>query len=112
MVASTPSTLRIAVYGPEEAPSNENRGCGLWATGYAAALAAAGATPVLLGETVRARTWSDALADVHGLVWTGRPRPNGLPNAEEERLNAWCRKNRLPLLAVDHALLTLNVANG
>jgi putative glutamine amidotransferase len=49
---------------------------------------------------------------VQGLVWTGQPRANALPTSEEERLCNWCRKNRLPLLAVDHALHFLNSAHG
>jgi putative glutamine amidotransferase len=77
----------------------------------------AGADPVALGPLSAARTWSTSLEDIQALIWTGRvrsavrhqedcPLPQPLP--EEMRLCDWCRKKRLPLLAVDDALLLLN----
>src|SRR5438445_5166002 len=103
MVASTTS-LRIGIYGPEEVAGNESRGCALWDTGYAAAVRMAGGEPVILSRTVGPRTWGD----VGALVWTGRFRAGAQPQSDEVRLCNWCRKNRLPLLAVDDALLVLN----
>jgi putative glutamine amidotransferase len=107
MVASTTS-LRVGIYGPEETAGNESRGCALWDTGYAAAVRMAGAEPVMLGKTVAPRTWSAAWGDVRALVLTGRFRAGPQPQPDEVRLCNWCRKNRLPLLAVDDALLVLN----
>ena len=107
MVASTTS-LRIGIYGPEEVAGNESRGCGLWETGYAAAVRMAGAEPVILGETAGGRSWATALEGLPGLIWTGRFEDTLQPSPEEARLCNWCRKNRLPLLAVDDALHVLN----
>src|SRR5438132_13038221 len=106
MVAST-STLRIGIYGLEEDTQATIRGCALWDVGYASAVGAAGAMPISLGESVRRRSWNDALGDVHGLVWTGKPSENGLASTEEDRLCHWCRKNNFPLLAIDNAMHAL-----
>jgi putative glutamine amidotransferase len=127
MVASTTS-LRIGIYGPEEVAGTESRGCGLWATGYAAAVRMAGGDPVMLGRTAAGRPWDAVLADVRALIWTGRPRaalhqkgdcpfeergtvPFLQPLPEEVRLCNWCRKKRLPLLAIDDALHVLNTVH-
>jgi putative glutamine amidotransferase len=111
MVAS-PNPVRIGVYGPEESTSTEGRGCSLWPVGYAAAVEAAGATPVVLGQSTGGRPWAELLADIHGLVWTGRDRGPAQPLVEEERLCHWCRKHGLPFLAVDHGLHVLNASFG
>jgi putative glutamine amidotransferase len=124
MVASTTS-LRIGIYGPEEVAGNESRGCALWETGYAAAVRMAGGDPIPLGRPTSGRTWGTLLEDIQALIWTGRARaavPHkrdclfevseiasfSQPSPEEVRLCDWCRKKRLPLLAVDDALLVLN----
>src|SRR5205085_9563556 len=86
------STLRIGVIGPEETTGDEPRGCSLWQVGYGASLTAAGATPVLLGETIHSRNLPDLVHDVQGLVWTSQPREAGIPTPAEERLCNWCRK--------------------
>jgi len=109
---ATSTSIRIGIYGSEEAPSNEGRGCGLWPTGYAAAIGAAGATPVFLGDTPTRRSADENLETIQGLVWTSSLRTGALPSSEEQRVCRWCRKNRLPLLAVDHALHALNVIFG
>jgi putative glutamine amidotransferase len=111
MIATT-SSVRIGIYGSEEAPSNEGRGCSLWPTGYAAAISAAGATPVFLGDNPTRRSEEDSLETIQGLVWTSRPRSSPAPTAEEQRVCRWCRKHKLPLLAVDHALHALNLIHG
>src|SRR5713226_2837231 len=119
MIASTGS-LRVGIFGPEEIPGNESRGCALWETGYAAAVRMAGGEPVMLGETAASRHWWTDLEGVHALIWAGRSRatlqcekgdcPSILkgtvpffaqPLPEETRLCNWCRKNRFPILAVD-----------
>jgi putative glutamine amidotransferase len=106
------SSLRIGIYGPEESTEYESRGCSLWPVGYAAAVTAAGATPVLLGERIPDRPWKDLLGELDGLVWTGSASTSGQAKPEEEKLCSWCRKNALPLLAVDTAMHALNVVHG
>jgi putative glutamine amidotransferase len=124
MVAST-NSLRIGIYGPEEVAGNESRGCGLWETGYAAAVRMAGGDPILLGRPTAGRPWGTFLEDIRALIWTGRARaglrqhgdcpvdapgtvPVLQPLPEEVRLCDWCRKKCLPLLAVDDAMQVLN----
>ena len=109
---ATTSPLRIGIYGPEENCTSGARGCTLWPLGYAAMVQAAGAMPVPLGQTVRARAWPHVLADLQGVIWTGKAHPDGQPSAEEERLCHWSRKNGLPLLAVDAAMHALNAVYG
>jgi putative glutamine amidotransferase len=109
---ATSSSPRIGIYGPEESTEYEIRGCNLWPVGYGAAVTAAGATPVLLGDTAPDRPWRELLGDLDGLVWTGSASAPGQPRPEEERLCNWCRKNALPLLAVDSALHALNLTFG
>lgn len=107
MVASTGS-LRVGILGPEEIAGNESRGCALWETGYAAAVRMAGGEPIPLGESAAGRPWATLLEGIQALIWTGRLDPGSQPLAEEIRLCNWCRKNRLPFLAVDDALHALN----
>src|SRR5438105_7671560 len=109
---ATTSPLRIGIYGPEENCTSGARGCTLWPLGYAPMVQAAGAVPVPLGQTVRARAWPHVLADLQGVIWTGKARGDGQPSAEEERLCHWSRKNGLPLLAVDEAMHSLNAVYG
>ena len=109
MIASTGS-LRVGIFGPEEIPGNESRGCALWETGYAAAVRMAGGEPVMLGETAAGRHWWTDLEGVHALIWAGRSGATLQPLPEETRLCHWCRKNHFPLLAVDDALHVMNVS--
>ena len=111
MVAPLPA-LRIGIYGPEEAASSRSRRCNLWSVGYAAAVRAAGATPVPLGEKPAGRSWAAVLRGVQGVVWTGSARALGPVTRDEAGLAAWCRQTCLPLLAVDPALHALNTALG
>jgi putative glutamine amidotransferase len=111
MATSAPS-LRIGIYGPDEPLSTESRGCALWASGYAAALTTAGATPVFIEERPASRPWKDLLADVHGVVFTGGNRVSAHALANEAQLCEWCRKQRLPLLGVDHGMHALNATYG
>jgi putative glutamine amidotransferase len=108
----TPTSLRIGILGPEESLSAESRGCNLWATGYAAAVTAAGATPVSISLSPSGRSWKDALNDIHGIVWTGRARPTTPATVEEDRLCKWCKKNRFPVMAIDDAMHALNQCFG
>jgi len=112
LTSAVPTSLRVGILGPEEAASSESRGCNLWATGYSATVTAAGATAVPLGVSTSGRSWKDLLADIHGLVWTGRLRPGSPFTVEEDRLCKWCKKNRFPILAVDDAMHVLNHSFG
>jgi putative glutamine amidotransferase len=105
-------SCRIGIYGPEETPSHSGRGCHLWPTGYDAALRAAEATPVALDEVSTSRSWKKLLEGVQGLVCTGNARAAVAPTPEELQLFDWCRKNHLPLVAVDQGLHLLNAAFG
>jgi putative glutamine amidotransferase len=109
---STSLSCRIGIYGPEETPGLSGRGCHLWPTGYAAAVQAAEGTPVFLGEASSARSRKKALEGVQGLIWTGNGRSAVAPTPEEQQLCAWCRKNHIPLIAVDQGLHVLNAAFG
>jgi putative glutamine amidotransferase len=111
-MVATPPPVRIGIYGPELAPSGEGRGCGLWAPGYSAAVTAAGATPVPLGNSGPGRSWDDLLRDLHGIVLTGSDTDTIRQVAEGERLCRWCREHELPLLGVDHGLHILNLSGG
>jgi putative glutamine amidotransferase len=109
-VSATPP--RIAIYGPEEAPCHEGRGCGLWPAGYAAALGTAGATPVFIKEPAAGASWNEVLDGAQGVILTGESRSSAQPIATEERLCRWCRKEGVPLLAVDQGLHALNATFG
>ena len=112
-MAATPPPVRVGIYGPEQqSRSGETRGCALWAPGYAAAVTAAGATPVLLGNSGGGRSWDDLLRDLHGIVLTGSDTDTIRQVAEGERLCQWCRQHEMPLLGVDHGLHVLNLAGG
>lgn len=110
-MAGTPSLPRIGIYGPEEKPTPDARGCGLWATGYAAAVTAAGGTPVALADTGE-RALAEQLASLQGVILTGPSEHAVQPIASEERVCRWCRKEGVPLLAVDEGLHALNASQG
>jgi putative glutamine amidotransferase len=111
-MATSSSPVRIGIYGPEVSPAREGRGCGLWSPGYEAAVQAADATPVILGKTSSGRSWDDVLDGLHGIVFSGSDHDTIRHVAEGERLCQWCRENEMPLLAVDHGLHILNLANS
>jgi putative glutamine amidotransferase len=111
-MAASPPPVRIGIYGPEENPNSEIRGCALWAPGYGAALTAAGATPVALGNTRGNRPWEDILGGLHGVILTGSDTDTMRQVADGEALCHWCRDHELPLLGVDHGLHMLNLAHG
>lgn len=112
-MSSRPSSaICVGIYGHDGAAARERHGCGLWLAGYAAAVTAAGATPVPLGEALPGRSFAEALGGLHGLVLAGSDKVTMKQYVQEERLAAWCRERRLPLLAVDHGLHVLNTAHG
>jgi putative glutamine amidotransferase len=110
-MATTPPTVRIGISGPEEAPCQEGRGCALWPSGYAAAVTAAGGTPVFLDEP-RGTSVLEALDSVQGIILTGDSTLSAQPIADAERLCRWCKKHHIALLAVDQGLHALNSTFG
>jgi putative glutamine amidotransferase len=106
------SSVHIAVFGTDEMTLEGGHGCGLWASGYAATLTAAGATPRLLGDSARGRGWEELLEGVHGVVLVGTDQATMRQMADEERLCKWCKRQGLPILGVDHGLHTLNNCFG
>src|SRR5262245_40024999 len=111
-MATTPPAVRVGISGPEEAPCHEGRGCALWPAGYAAAVTAAGATPVFLDEPGDGSSWADALDSVQGVILTGDSTSSAQPIADSERLCRWCKKHGVPILAVDQGLHALNSTFG
>lgn len=111
MATSLPS-LHIAVFGTDDATLEGGRGCGLWASGYEAALEYAGAKARLLGDSMQGQSWDDLLDGVHGVLLLGMDRATTRQMAEEDRLCKWCRKQGMPMLAVDNGLHTLNTTFG
>jgi putative glutamine amidotransferase len=84
----------------------------LWPTGYPAALTAAGATPVPLTPPDRPHGWDELLKDLHGLVLAGTDRASARQPEDDMELLQRCRARRLPLLAIDQGMLTLNASFG
>jgi putative glutamine amidotransferase len=78
--------------------------------GYIPAVTTAGAEAIPLGEVPSGNSWGEILRDIDAVVWTGRYRSDLTLTTTEEKLCQWCRKNRLPLLAVDEAMHGLNSA--
>jgi putative glutamine amidotransferase len=110
-MADNGAPVLIGIYGSDECSKEDGRGCGLWPTGYAAALTAAGATPVPLDERA-VRSWGDVLDELHGVVFSSRDRGGVQPLPEEERFCQRCRRHSLPLLCVNHGLQVLNAVFG
>jgi putative glutamine amidotransferase len=105
---STPSSLRIAVYGSEvNAPG---RGVGLWPIGYKGAVTAAGATPVFLEPSAGTDTWAELLDGFKGVVLCGFE--DASRQGDLESLAVWCKQRKFPILAIDQGLLALNAALG
>jgi putative glutamine amidotransferase len=108
----THSTLRIGIFGTDGAGANERHGGGLWPAGHAAAVEAAGGEPVLLGASTKGRSWEDLLDGLQGVVLAGHDGDTMASIGQGEQLCEWCRRRRLPLLAIDHGLHVLNAAHG
>src|SRR6516165_6977749 len=84
---------------------------GIWPVGYPGIVAAAGAEPVLLKSPTGKRGWADVLRDIHGVVYAGQPAGTRT-YADEQSLCLHCRDRRLPVLAIDQGLHTLNATFG
>jgi putative glutamine amidotransferase len=111
-MASNAAPLPVGIYGPEEAPCAEARGCALWPAGYAAAVTAAGGNPIILSEIGSNQSWDDLLGAVQAVILTGESHESPQSIGNEERLCRWCRKQGMPLLAVDQGLHALNATFG
>jgi len=105
---STPSSVRIAIYGSEV--TTPGRGVGLWSIGYNGAVTAAGATPVFLERSTGARSWNEVLHGFKGLVLCGFEGQSD--QGDLESVCVWCKQRKFPILAIDAGLLALNAALG
>jgi putative glutamine amidotransferase len=111
-MSSISPSIRIGICGVDHDPSRPGRGWGLWSTGYASAITAAGAEPVNLDPQRAGRRAGDICRDLHGIVLAGAARPTAGRLTAEERLCLWCREQQMPILAIDHGLHVLNTTFG
>src|SRR5262245_53198821 len=105
---STPSPLRIAIYGSEV--NMTGRGVGLWSIGYKGAVTAAGATPVFIDRAAGDQPWSELLHGIKGVVLSGFE--DSSRQGDLESLAIWCKQRKFPILAIDQGLLAMNAALG
>jgi putative glutamine amidotransferase len=110
-MSKSASSPRIGVYGADDRAYHGDRGCGLWAPGYSAALAAANATPVNL-RMMPGCSWDELLEGVDAVIFAESRATTPRRQAEEERLCEWCRELGLPLLGVDEGMHVLNTTFG
>ena len=61
------ATIPIGIYGSDGAADPRGRGCGLWPTGYAGAVSAAGGVPLLLRQKPSGQSWDNILDGVGGI---------------------------------------------
>ncbi len=107
-MSTTQPTLRIGIFGSDGKAGDERHGCGLWMAGYSAVVAAAGATPVLLGEGAHGRPWGHLLEGVDAVIVAPPASPTPRQTAEAEAIIRWCEDHELPLLAIDSGMHVLN----
>jgi CTP synthase (UTP-ammonia lyase) len=110
IVAPSTPTIRIGIFGPDDA-TREKHGCGLWPAGTAACITTANGIPVFIPEGME-RPWAELLDGVHGVVVSSHDLGERRPSHEAESLLQFCRENEIPILAVDHGLHALNTAFG
>lgn len=106
------SPIRIGICGTEESAVASRRGRGIWPVGYPGIVAAAGAEPVILERPRDKGTWAEVLRGVHGVVFAGAPAGAPGSYADEQSLCLHCRDRRIPVLAIDQGLHTLNATFG
>jgi putative glutamine amidotransferase len=111
MSALTPS-VRIGICGTEDCADSSPPCRGIWPVGYPGIVAAAGAQPIVLQPPTGKRGWADVLRDIHGVVYAGQPAGTSGTYADEQSLCLHCRDRRLPVLAIDQGLHTLNATFG
>src|SRR5262249_12926730 len=68
--------------------------------------------PVPLGPTLPARSWDDVLNGLQGVVFCGNAWATARQADSEQEFCQWCRARRLPLLAIDQGMHTLNSTFG
>jgi putative glutamine amidotransferase len=103
---------RIGIYGSDGTSGQETRGFNLWPIGYAGAVSAAGATPVVLHKLEPGEAWKEVLADIDGLVISESLAATPRQCADEEQLVKWCRQHNIPVLGVDQGMHLLNATFG
>ncbi len=103
--------VRIGVCGADEA-SSAKRQYSIWPVGYPGMVAAAGAEPVVLGKPTGKRNWADMLRDIDGVVYAGNTGAWAGTYADEQSLCLHCRDRKIPLLAIDQGMQTLNATFG
>src|SRR5262245_350846 len=110
-MANKPPSIHIGIYGEDCSWGHEKHGCGLWPAGLSASVTAADGVPVRLEEPA-GRSWAQLLGSVQGVVVAGHDGKPRRSTADAEALCLHCRKNSIPLLAIDHGLHFLNAAHG
>ena len=108
---ATPPSIRIGIFGNDCSWVNEKHGCGLWPAGLAASVTAAEAVPCPLEATAGA-SWLTLLEGIQGVIVAGHDGALRRQTTDAESLCQFCRKNKVPLLAIDHGMLWLNSAHG
>ena len=111
MSVSLPS-IRIGICGAENSAVAVMRQRNIWPVGYPGIVAAAGAEPVILSKPSGRRHWADILRDVHGVVYAGNNGGSVGTYADEQSLCLHCRDRKIPILAIDQGLQTLNATFG
>jgi GMP synthase-like glutamine amidotransferase len=111
MSVSLPS-IRIGICGAENSAAPVTRQRNIWPVGYPGIVAAAGAEPVMLSKPSGRRHWADILRDVHGVVYAGNNGGSAGTYADEQSLCLHCRDRKIPILAIDQGLQTLNATFG
>ena len=56
-MSKTITSITIGIFGSRGAQASERHGCGLWDAGHGPCVAAEGAEPVFLGESLNGRSW-------------------------------------------------------
>ncbi len=112
-MSTTQPSYRIGILGNEPPVSGPlNRHPGLWAVGYSGSVSASDAIPVELCLPNHGRNWNDILEEIDGVVFSGFEETDPLIRSQEEELCRWCKKNKMPLLAIDRGLQIMNTAFG
>jgi putative glutamine amidotransferase len=109
-VRQTP--IRIGVFGSEHLAAVSKRHYSIWPAGYPGIVAAAGAEPVNLTRPAGKKGWSDALRNLQGVVFAGNTNQSPASYADEQSLCLHCRDRKIPFLAIDQGLHTLNATFG
>jgi putative glutamine amidotransferase len=105
-------TLRIGICGAEQAADPNKRQRNIWPVGYPGIVSAAGAEPVMLSKPTSRRQWAEILREVHGVVYAGNNGGSAGTYADEQSLCLHCRDRKIPILAIDQGLHTLNATFG